>query len=211
MATIVPPPPITGPLQGVADIDVAPGFCSVETWGWSDLYGVWESVTSLSGPWDQWPRGYYVLAHPEGSDQLNPWYGTTVVRVVARQQPDGSPANYSLKDADQNAQQSNECPVGFSLDNNNDTALFPPGTWCEALPVFQIPTCPDGTVWDPATETCKAIVIPPPIFFPPQPPPPSSQPETGTPDTQGDEITYELCLQMKANADAIIFAINQLQ
>src|SRR6267154_2038882 len=83
-------------------------------------------------------------------------------------------------------------------------------TLCSWLPPPPQQVCPPGTHWDPATETCVANFVPPPIIIPPttqQPPPP----ETGQPNPQGDEITYELCLQMKANADAIVFAINQLQ
>jgi hypothetical protein len=191
-----------------------PGLMAYTRWWWDAPNQQWVGA-DLSAPWDQWPLGYYVSAYTLGYGSPTLPDNVQVVVVNARRRPDGSFAPNVLTQPPPNALQSDQCPAHmFQVDDERTTdPTF--GGWCAFMveqPPQQTQNCPPGTIWDPATETCKAL---PPLYVPPiyVPPPPDLVPPPlrGQPEPEGDEITDNLCAQMAANTDALVYAIQQLQ
>jgi hypothetical protein len=172
--------------------------------------GSWGSLNWFQPGWDTWPAGYYASAHLDIDGNVDWGIHSTVVVVNARTDQNGVAQPFVLTPAPPGTLPTPDCPAGMYNTHIGDL-YGEAGDMCALASPPSQQICPPGTHWDPATETCVAdtIPLPPPIIFPPPPPPPPP-PETGQPDPQGDEITYELCLQMAANANAIIYAINQL-
>lgn len=215
----VPPPPVLGPLTIPPSNAAPPGESLWTAYGWNNQTGRWISIQA-ERPWDMFPAGYYASSfYPPGVPVIpSIWDEHTVVAVcTSRTMPDGTAAPYVLEPPPIGVQPSLECPPGMFLVIPLLHDLFgAPAPACALTTEASLPQnqCPPGTQWDPVTETCKAVVIPPPIFpLPPgQPlPPPPTTPETGQPDPQGDEITYELCTQMWAMTTTVVDAIQQLQ
>jgi hypothetical protein len=182
-------------------------------WNAADL--AWAEQPWGQTDWKTYPLGYYISEHQDIDGNVDYGPHTTVVLVTGRSDEQGVAQPFVLDQPPAGQAPDPRCPPNMWWTNYPDGFNTEGGvTLCSWLPPQATTNCPPGTHWDPTTETCVADIPPPPIFPPPPPPgppPPPPGPETGRPDPQGDEITYELCLQMKANADAIVFAINELQ
>jgi hypothetical protein len=172
--------------------------------------GDWGLLNWYQPGWETWPAGYYASAHLDIDGNVDWGEHSVVVVVNARTDKNGVAQPFVLTPAPPGTPATPDCPAGMY--NTHLPDLYgDAGDMCALASPPSQQICPPGTHWDLATETCVAdtIPLPPPIIFPPTQPP-NSPPPTGEPDPQGDEITYELCLQMAANANAIIYAINQL-
>jgi hypothetical protein len=172
--------------------------------------GDWGLLNWYQPGWETWPAGYYASAHLDVDGNVDWGEHSVVVVVNARTDKNGVAQPFVLEPTPAGTPATPDCPAGMY--NTHLPDLYgDAGDMCALASPPSQQICPPGTHWDLATETCVADIIPlpPPIIFPPTQPP-SPPPETGQPDPQGDEITYELCLQMAANANAIIYAINQL-
>jgi hypothetical protein len=206
----VGPPPFLGPLEGVPVQSRQANSCMVYILRVNRVDGSWGSLNWYQPGWDTWPAGYYASAHLDIDGNVDWGIHSTVVVVNARTDQNGVAQPFVLQPAPAGTLPTPDCPPGMYNTKIGDL-YGEAGDMCALASQPSQQICPPGTHWDPATETCVAdtIPLPPPIVFPPLQPP-TPPPETGQPDPQGDEITYELCLQMAANANAIIYAINQL-
>src|SRR5882672_2699153 len=211
MASTIPPPPFLGPLQGDPVGGTYADWVNLYLLRWDESQQNWVTLGWGQHPWDSFPSGYYASEHIDADGNVDWGPHSTVIVVAGRSKPDFTPAPFVLEEPPAAELPDPRCPPNMWWTGIGDPFSVIGGvTLCSWLPPPPKQVCPPGTHWDPATETCVADFVPPPIIFPPTTPPPPP-PETGQPNPQGDEITYELCLQMKANADAVIFAINQLQ
>src|SRR6266850_2479031 len=211
MATTIPPPPFLGPLQGDPVGGTYADWVNLYLLRWDESQQNWVTLGWGQHPWDSFPSGYYASERIDADGNADWGPNSTVIVVAGRSMPDFTPAPFVLEQPPAAELPDPRCPPNMWWTGIGDPFSVIGGvTLCSWLPPPPQQVCPPGTHWDPATETCVANFVPPPIIIPPTPPPPPP-PETGHPNPLGDEITYELCLQMKANADAVIFAINQLQ
>lgn len=204
------PPPFLGPLEGVPVQSRFPDSCMVYILRVNRDTGDWGLLNWYQPGWETWPAGYYASAHLDIDGNVDWGEHSVVVVVNARTDKNGVAQPFVLEPTPAGTPATPDCPAGMY--NTHLPDLYgDAGDMCALASPPSQQICPPGTHWDLATETCVAdtIPLPPPIIFPPTQPP-QSPPETGQPDPQGDEITYELCLQMAANANAIIYAINQL-
>jgi hypothetical protein len=200
------PTPLTSPQPN--------GTVNYQHWFWHADVQQWAGFNYTNAPWDRWPLGYYVTSDTLGYSSPNFLDNVQVIVVLARKRPDGSIAPNVLEQPPIDATQSDQCPEHMFLINDETTTDTTLGGWCAYMveqPPLKTTDCPPGTIWDPATETCKALpLFVPPIYVPP-PPVIGPPPITGQPDPEGDEITDNLCAQMWAQTTAIVDAIQQLQ
>jgi len=212
MATIVPPPPVLAPLDGLTSGATSPNSVVIRIFRWDATRDDWSSIDWFQQGWQFWPAGYYASSKQDSNAGLDWGPDSNVFLVLERKDTFGNPQPYVIPDPvhlDGTAP-SDQCPIGMALSGYGDSYNGINELMCNYLPPAPAQVCPPGTHWDPATETCVAdtIPLPPPIFGPPPPPPPPVA--IGQPDPYGDEITQTLCAQMAANAAAIVAAINAL-
>jgi len=212
MATIVPPPPVLAPLDGLTSGATSPNSVVIRIFRWNATRGDWTSIDWFQQGWQFWPAGYYASSKQDSNNGLDWGPDSNVFLVLERKDTLGNPQPYVIPDPTHldGTAPSDQCPVGMALSGYGDSYNGINELMCNYLPPPPAQVCPPGTHWDVATETCVAdtIPLPPPIFGPPPPPPPP--PLVGQPDPYGDEITQTLCAQMAANAAAIVAAINAL-
>jgi hypothetical protein len=212
MASIVPPPPVLAPLDGVTSGATSPNSVVIRIFRWDATRADWTSIDWFQQGWQFWPAGYYASSKQPSNNGADWGPDSNVFLVLERKDTFGNPQPYVIPDPTHldGTAPSDQCPVGMALSGYGDSYNGINELMCNYLAPPPAQVCPPGTHWDPATETCVADTIPPPppIFGPP-PPPPAPVP-LGQPDPYGDEITFTLCEQMAANAAAIVTAINAL-
>ena len=205
----IPPPPFTKPFDGVSGGATDPNGVLLHIYRWNADENAWNAITWFQEGWQFWPAGYYASSHQDVDGNVDWGPHSSVFLVVERRDQLGNPQPYVIPDPSGNdgTAPSDQCPLGMALSGFDDAYFDPTVKMCNYLAPPPPPVCPDGTYWDPASETCKAYTLP--IIPPIAPPPPDAPPvaDQGGPDEQGDEITFELCRQLWAQTTAIINAI----
>lgn len=191
----IPPPPLLGPIGPNPLETVAPGNLAYVVIVYDKTIGQWKWWDAAFAGWDSLPLGYY-------RTQANFTDLPMFVYVSSRRGLDGTWLPGLLNPLDSPLAQGADCPDGYGDVQVSELKLPPDpynhiNYWTETLGLTSLcaklapttvlqPSCPPGTIWDPTTETCKAVIIPIIPVQPPAPPPspPSPPPPTPPPGTQ---------------------------
>lgn len=167
----IPNPPYMGPFPTSANkvypSQVTPYLTGV-IYAYQVERGGWFFFGFFSGTPEQYPLGYYRTPCDETA--------LPFIAIVTQRFDGTQILPNVLNPADAPLVQNTDCADGLGTVDLAELKLGDPAgdqiaglisdygiqSMCAVLATIKVPTCPAGQVWDPATETCKPIVIPPP-------------------------------------------------